>query len=269
MSASGKTKGGYTITSNGTNEVHTYNAQPGAVIIIVKKWLPKEWADGLLTKIQEEVPMSQFYRNAYGGYIVPRRMFKFGNPEVATIGARGEVLNRKGYVYNPENAKEKGYPIYSWEAPYSVLQAGVPPSDNYEQPTDQRTYKKGRTWTNTEVGVVIRDIMNSINQSDQMDFNSVLLNEYEDGTKTISAHPDREALGRDNAVYGISLGDSRKFHFWGQKGTAAEGEKIELYVEHGDLMIMRGTTQEFYTHGINKQANVGYRVSLTFRHLGE
>jgi len=238
----------------------------GCVIKIIRNWMTVEIADYLLKRIQEEIPMSLFERTSYGKvYKVPRRMFKFGNREVASIDENGVPMGTPGYKYSPKDAL--GYPIYIWDTPRNVLCKGIPTSDWYENPIDQRVYRPTDQYDHTiPVGKIIEGIMKRINETG-LNFNSVLINEYESGNQKIDKHSDREALGKGNAVYGISLGGTRDFYFHGINGTKAEGDRIRLKSVHGDLMVMYGDTQKCYVHEVPKRAKADYRVSLTFRHL--
>lgn len=245
---------------------YRYRTRPGSTIEVIKKWIDKERADEYLRKIQEEIPMAHY---DMGRYTPPRRYYVFGDPDIANVTRMGIPLERKGYIYNPQNKKDKGYAIHEWMTPLEVMRLGTPRSEFYRNPTTQSIFspRPVETYTGLSIGWEIKCIMDIINASTSVGFNSALLNEYKDGYSSISKHEDKEAMGRDNAVYGISLGDSRKFYFYGKKGTPAVDEKISLEIEHGDLMIMSGLTQEYYQHEIKKEENKGYRVSITYRHL--
>jgi alkylated DNA repair dioxygenase AlkB len=96
-------------------------------------------------------------------------------------------------------------------------------------------------------------------------FNSVLLNRYRDGADSIGFHADDEPeLGKNPIVPSISLGSERRFLLKHKKTK----EKIEYTLRHGSLLIMGGTLQHFWHHGIPKTDKpVGERINLTFRNL--
>jgi alkylated DNA repair dioxygenase AlkB len=98
-------------------------------------------------------------------------------------------------------------------------------------------------------------------------FNHVLVNRYRDGADSIGLHADDEPeLGRDPVVATLSLGATRRFMM--KPRRAKLGPTRSLDVEHGSLLVMGGTTQRHYVHGVPRQAGVtGERISLTFRHL--
>lgn len=96
-------------------------------------------------------------------------------------------------------------------------------------------------------------------------FNSCLLNLYRNGQDSIGMHSDDESeLGPEPVIASISLGASRKFHLRPRE----TGLKLDLWLPHGSLLCMRGTTQQRYRHGVPKCASSLPRVNLTFRLIG-
>lgn len=96
-------------------------------------------------------------------------------------------------------------------------------------------------------------------------FNSVLANWYRDGADSMGMHSDDEPeLGVQPVIASVTLGAERKFIFK-HKHT---GQKHELHLSHGSLLLMQGETQQHWQHGINKTKKaIGDRVNLTFRHI--
>jgi alkylated DNA repair dioxygenase AlkB len=94
-------------------------------------------------------------------------------------------------------------------------------------------------------------------------FNSVLLNRYRDGNDSISWHTDAEKeLGQNPIIASVNLGAERKF----QLRHKETKEKIEIILQHGSLLIMRGELQHFWQHQVPKTATkVKERINLTFR----
>ena len=94
-------------------------------------------------------------------------------------------------------------------------------------------------------------------------FNSCLLNRYEDGNQGMAWHSDDEAcLGKDTVIASVSFGATRKFAFK-HKQTQ---EKRELMLQHGQLIVMRGSTQSHWRHAIMKSSKIHTpRINLTFR----
>lgn len=98
-------------------------------------------------------------------------------------------------------------------------------------------------------------------------FNSVLLNLYRNGKDAVSWHQDNEKeLGKNPTIASLSFGATRKFQF--RHKIRKDVGKFEIALVHGSLLIMKGTTQEFWQHQIPKTSKlVGQRINLTFRYI--
>lgn len=94
-------------------------------------------------------------------------------------------------------------------------------------------------------------------------FNSCLLNLYSDGLEGMAWHSDDEKeLGRNTVIASVSFGATRKFAFKHKR----TGEKRELMLSHGQLIVMRGETQSHWLHAVMKSAKIREpRINLTFR----
>ena len=92
---------------------------------------------------------------------------------------------------------------------------------------------------------------------------------YRDGNDSVAWHGDRIAREspRDTMVAIVSLGATRPFGLRPKSG----GPALRLQVGHGDLLVMGGSCQRTWLHGIPKVANcLGARISIQFRpHWGE
>ncbi len=94
-------------------------------------------------------------------------------------------------------------------------------------------------------------------------YNSCLLNLYHTGDEGMAWHSDGETdLKKNGAIASLSFGAERKFAFK-HKQTK---EKVEIHLEHGSLLIMKGTTQTHWLHRLppTKKINTP-RINLTFR----
>jgi alkylated DNA repair dioxygenase AlkB len=98
----------------------------------------------------------------------------------------------------------------------------------------------------------------------QCDFTTVLLNRYRNGQDSNGWHADNEKeLGTNPVIASISLGAARAFHL--QHNSIKEA-RLKLTLEHGSLLLMKGTTQHYWKHQIPKTAKtVDQRINLTFR----
>ena len=96
-------------------------------------------------------------------------------------------------------------------------------------------------------------------------FNTCLLNYYPSGADGMGYHADDEKeLGHQPVIASLSLGATRKFVFKHKKTQ----DKVELYLESGQLVVMHGDTQTFWKHTITKTKTVDTgRISLTFRYM--
>ncbi len=94
-------------------------------------------------------------------------------------------------------------------------------------------------------------------------FNSCLLNLYHTGEEGMAWHSDGEKdLKKDGAIGSLSFGAERKFSFK-HKST---GETVSLMLEHGSLLVMKGTTQSHWLHRLPPtKKTLKPRVNLTFR----
>ena len=98
-------------------------------------------------------------------------------------------------------------------------------------------------------------------------FNHVLVNRYRDGADSMGLHADDEPeLGPDPTVATLSLGGTRRFVLKPRRAHGGSGHALD--VEHGSLLVMGGSCQRHYVHGVPRQSGaVGERISLTFRRL--
>jgi len=96
-------------------------------------------------------------------------------------------------------------------------------------------------------------------------FNSCLLNYYPTGDDGMGYHADDEKeLGEQPIIASLSLGATRKFVLKHKKTQ----DKVELYLESGQLIVMHGETQKYWKHTVTKTKTVlEGRISLTFRQM--
>lgn len=95
-------------------------------------------------------------------------------------------------------------------------------------------------------------------------FVSVGLCLYRDGSDSVAWHGDRIAREspRDTMVAIVSLGASRPFGLRPKSG----GPGLRLQLGHGDLLVMGGSCQRTWLHGVPKVAScLGARISVQFR----
>lgn len=112
----------------------------------------------------------------------------------------------------------------------------------------------------------LMDVKKQIELFSNHEFTTVLLNLYRDGKDSNGWHADNEKeLGTNPVIASLSLGCNRDFHL---KHNTIKNQKIKITLEHGSLLLMKGTTQHFWKHQIPKTLKpTTTRINLTFRTL--
>ncbi|GAA3713324.1 alpha-ketoglutarate-dependent dioxygenase AlkB [Oceanisphaera sediminis] len=95
-------------------------------------------------------------------------------------------------------------------------------------------------------------------------FNGVLLNLYRHGRDSMGWHADNEPeLGSNPVIASVSLGATRRFLL-----RHKNGERRQLLLSHGSLLVMAGEMQHHWQHALPRAAAVdAARINLTFRYL--
>lgn len=124
--------------------------------------------------------------------------------------------------------------------------------------TYSNTTKHALPWTSE-----LLELKKIVEGQSKETFNSCLLNLYHNGQEGMAWHSDGEKdLKKQGAIASVSFGAERKFAFK-HKQTK---DKVELILEHGSLLIMKGTTQANWLHRLPPTTKVdSLRVNLTFR----
>jgi alkylated DNA repair dioxygenase AlkB len=114
-------------------------------------------------------------------------------------------------------------------------------------------------WTET-----LLKIKKKIEKEGGIEFSSVLLNQYRNGSDSVSWHSDDEKeLGSNPIIGSVSFGETRTF----QLKHKYEKEKREnILLTHGSFLLMKGITQHYWKHQIPKSNKpLRSRINLTFR----
>jgi alkylated DNA repair dioxygenase AlkB len=111
------------------------------------------------------------------------------------------------------------------------------------------------------------DIKSRVEKLTGSEYDACLLNYYHNGSEGMGWHSDNEKSIRPNSsIASVSLGVSRKFQF----KHKTQGLKLDLILDSGSLLDMRGETQEFWLHALPKSKKVvGTRINLTFRKMAD
>jgi len=98
-------------------------------------------------------------------------------------------------------------------------------------------------------------------------YNSVLLNYYRDGADSMGMHSDNEReLGPRPVIASLSFGATRTFVLRHRRTQRT----LKLDLADGSLLLMSGSLQQEWLHGINKtKKTTQARVNLTFRYIVE
>lgn len=127
--------------------------------------------------------------------------------------------------------------------------------------TYSRTTFQPRPWTPT-----LQDLRSRIGLRAGQAFNSVLANRYRNGSDSMGWHSDDEPeLGDEPVIASLSLGAARRFCLRHRREPEC---RVDLLLEPGSLLLMRGATQRNYRHALPKtRVEVGERINLTFRQV--
>jgi alkylated DNA repair dioxygenase AlkB len=110
------------------------------------------------------------------------------------------------------------------------------------------------------------EIHQKLKELTKINFTHCLANLYRDGNDSMGWHADDEKeLGENPVIASVSLGAARRFQL---KHKSDSNLKAQLDLEHGSLLLMKGTTQHFWKHQLSKTKKpVSPRINLTFRTL--
>ena len=115
---------------------------------------------------------------------------------------------------------------------------------------------------------LLSEIKQKVESVSEVNFTTVLLNLYRDGNDSNGWHSDDEKkLGINPIIASLSLGVKRKFNLRHKKDPSL---KSSIELEHGSLLLMKGTTQHLWKHQLPKSARIHQpRINLTFRIIKE
>lgn len=133
--------------------------------------------------------------------------------------------------------------------------------ENFEY-TYSNSTKKALKWTSE-----LLELKKLIEEKTGEEFNSCLLNLYHDGNEGMAYHSDGEKdLKKNGAIASLSFGAKRKFSFKHKKNK----ERVDLFLENGSLLIMKGETQTHWFHRLPPTKKIlKERINLTFRQINQ
>ena len=124
--------------------------------------------------------------------------------------------------------------------------------------TYSNTTKRALPWTKE-----LLELKSLTEQKTGETFNSCLLNLYHNGHEGMAWHSDAEKdLKQNGAIGSLSFGEERKFAFKHKQTN----ETVTLFLQHGSLLVMKGTTQTHWLHRLPPSKRITTpRINLTFR----
>ncbi len=124
----------------------------------------------------------------------------------------------------------------------------------------------GQTLDPRPVSAALRPLWERVVEDTGVDYNHAVLNYYRNGDDNMGMHADDEPqLGTNPTIAAVSLGAVRRFVL------RPKGKKrywVRYQLAHGSLLVMGGTTQHRWYHGVPKQPTTAEpRINVTFRRL--
>ena len=115
------------------------------------------------------------------------------------------------------------------------------------------------------MGQALNALRQQCEQICQVSFNGVLANYYRDGQDSVAWHADDEPeLHPQPLIASVSLGEARDFDL----RHNITRQRLRMRLEHGSLLIMAGTLQQYWQHTIAKSRTAqGARINLTYRYV--
>ena len=124
--------------------------------------------------------------------------------------------------------------------------------------TYSKQQKIASPWSN-----VVLELKQLLEKKLNTQFNGCLLNLYDSGEIGMAWHSDNEPeLNSAGIIASLSFGATRTF----QLKHKQTGEKIDIKLENGSLLLMDMESQDYWLHQLKKEIKVKEpRINLTFR----
>lgn len=196
-------------------------------------------------------------------------LFDFKEEKNINLLPRDGIVHYYGQIFSPEEADdlyEKLLHTIAWQHDEAIIFGKKVRTKRevawYGDRSFAYTYsgitKTALPWTDSLV-----KLKNATEQHAGEKFNSCLLNLYHTGEEGMAWHSDGEKdLKKNGAIASLSFGAERKFALK-HKETK---EKVQLVLQHGSLLVMKGTTQTHWLHRLPPTKLIKKpRINLTFR----
>lgn len=194
------------------------------------------------------------------------KLFELADPQKNLLPYDGEVNYYGTVLQNPQSYYERLMEEVAWQNDQTLIFGRLITTKRmvawYGDEALEYTYsgmKKVASPRNTTLLELKRIVEHLTHET----FNSCLLNLYHDGNEGMGWHSDAEKdLKENGTIASLSLGAERKFSFRHKQSK----ERIDLTLENGSLLLMRGTTQKYWLHQLPKSKKITRgRINLTFR----
>ena len=145
--------------------------------------------------------------------------------------------------------------------------------------SDPKTYYRfsGNEMNEEKWPILLNEIRHNLNKfliekgiipfHSDLGFNAVLVNYYRDGNDYIGWHSDKTGdlirVQGQTIIVSLTFGINRPFIFRRKDDHSVQ---YSLKLNHGDLLIIKGKTNDFWEHALPKRLNIKKpRINLTFR----
>lgn len=194
------------------------------------------------------------------------KLFELADPQKNLLPYDGEVNYYGTVLQNPQSYYERLMEEVAWQNDLTLIFGRLITTKRmvawYGDEALEYTYsgmkKVASPWNTT-----LLELKRIVEHLTHETFNSCLLNLYHDGNEGMGWHSDAEKdLKENGTIASLSLGAERKFSFRHKQSK----ERIDLTLENGSLLLMRGTTQKYWLHQLPKSKKITRgRINLTFR----
>lgn len=194
------------------------------------------------------------------------KLFELADPQKNLLPYDGEVNYYGTVLQNPQSYYERLMEEVAWQNDQTLIFGRLITTKRmvawYGDEALEYTYsgmkKVASPWNTT-----LLELKRIVEHLTHETFNSCLLNLYHDGNEGMGWHSDAEKdLKENGTIASLSLGAERKFSFQHKQSK----ERIDLTLENGSLLLMRGTTQKYWLHQLPKSKKITRgRINLTFR----
>ena len=194
------------------------------------------------------------------------KLFELADPQKNLLPYDGEVNYYGTVLQNPQSYYERLMEEVAWKNDQTLIFGRLITTKRmvawYGDEALEYTYsgmkKVASPWNTT-----LLELKRIVEHLTHETFNSCLLNLYHDGNEGMGWHSDAEKdLKENGTIASLSLGAERKFSFRHKQSK----ERIDLTLENGSLLLMRGTTQKYWLHQLPKSKKITRgRINLTFR----